>query len=119
MLFLTLFSVNIFSGVKLYQIKIKSFVNRKSTSRAHLILRVNQAMGFTDKMGNHIEVTVSQKDDEAPIILRFEVSRDLEDGTAEVVTSPEISATENEPSKFTFENINGEEVSVVTEVKRI
>lgn len=116
-LFITLFSVNIFSGVRLYQVKIKSFVNEKSISKAHLILRENETMGFTDKMGNHIEVTVSSLDEK--ITLNFKVSRDLEGDESEVIVSPEIVVQEKFPSEFSFENTDEEKVSVVSEIKRI
>lgn len=118
-LILSLFSINAFAKIDLYQVKVASSVNGKMKSNAHLILRKNEILGFTDKSDNRIDVTISQDEsgDDKNIELEIKVSRELEDGTVEAVTSPEILTLENMDAKFVFENTDGDTVSVITKVK--
>lgn len=115
------FSVASFSSIELYQVEIKSTTGSNKPSKSKIILKENEQETYTDKSNNIIEVTASNYEvgDESNIQMDFRVSRELTDGSIEVLAEPKIVTAQGKKAEIIIETDSDEQISLVVKAHRI
>ncbi|MGH1468606.1 MAG: hypothetical protein ACRBBP_06980 [Bdellovibrionales bacterium] len=115
------FSVTSFASIELFQVDIRSKVGSDKASKSRIILKENEQETYTDKSNNIIDVTASNYEvgDDLNIQMDFKVSRELEDGSIEVLAEPKIVTAQGKKAEITIETESEESINLIVKARRI
>ncbi len=115
------FSTTGSASIELFQVDIKSKIGSDKASKSRIILKENEQETYTDKSNNIIDVTASNYEvgDDLNIQMDFRVSRELEDGSIEILAEPKIVTAQGKKAEITIETDSEEPINLVVKARRI